>query len=74
MAWIPPGFGHGVLALEEGTTVLYKATDFYAPQAEGAVRFDDPAIGVQWPDVGTSFQLSGKDKEAPLLADSVGFD
>ncbi len=49
MAWIPPGFAHGFLALEEGTTVLYKATDFYAPAEERTLLWDDPVLGLQWP-------------------------
>jgi dTDP-4-dehydrorhamnose 3,5-epimerase len=49
MAWIPPGFAHGFLALEEGTTVLYKATDFYAPAEERTLLWDDPSLGLQWP-------------------------
>ena len=49
MAWIPPGFAHGFLALEEGTTVLYKATDFYAPAHERTLLWNDPALRLQWP-------------------------
>jgi dTDP-4-dehydrorhamnose 3,5-epimerase len=49
MAWIPPGFAHGFLALEEGSTVLYKATDFYAPAHERTLLWSDPALGLQWP-------------------------
>ncbi|HZH05550.1 MAG TPA: dTDP-4-dehydrorhamnose 3,5-epimerase [Lautropia sp.] len=49
MAWIPPGFAHGFLALEEGTTVLYKATDFYAPAYERTLLWNDPALGLEWP-------------------------
>ncbi|MBA3477728.1 MAG: dTDP-4-dehydrorhamnose 3,5-epimerase [Lautropia sp.] len=49
MAWIPPGFGHGFLGLQEGTTVLYKATDFYAPAHERTLLWNDPALGLKWP-------------------------
>lgn len=49
MAWIPPGFGHGFLALEDGTTVLYKATEFYAPAEERTLLWNDPALGLEWP-------------------------
>jgi len=49
MAWIPPGFAHGFLALDEGTTVLYKASDFYAPAHERTLLWNDPALGLQWP-------------------------
>lgn len=48
-AWIPAGYAHGFLALEEGTTVLYKATDFYAPAHERTLLWNDPALGLQWP-------------------------
>jgi dTDP-4-dehydrorhamnose 3,5-epimerase len=74
MLWIPPGFAHGFLVVSASADFLYKTTDFYAPQAEGAVRFDDAAIGVQWPDVGVPLQLSGKDTGAPLLGNAVAFD
>ena len=49
MAWIPPGFAHGFLALEEDTTVLYKASDFYAPAHERTLLWNDPALGLAWP-------------------------
>lgn len=67
--WIPPGFAHGFLVLSDSADFLYKTTDTYAPQLEGAVRFDDPAIGIQWPDVGVPLQLAEKDAKAPLLRD-----
>ena len=73
MLWIPPGFAHGFLVVSASADFLYKTTDFYAPQAEGAVRFNDEAIGIQWPDVGVPLQLSGKDKDAPLMRDAVAF-
>lgn len=72
--WIPPGFAHGFLVLSDSADFLYKTTDLYAPQAEGSVRWDDPAIGIQWPDVGVAPALAGKDAAAPLLADAHTFD
>jgi dTDP-4-dehydrorhamnose 3,5-epimerase len=69
--WIPPGFAHGFLVLSESADFLYKTTELYAPQAEGALRFDDPAIGVEWPDVGLPYLLADKDRAAPLLKDLV---
>lgn len=72
--WIPPGFAHGFLVLSDSADFLYKTTDLYAPQAEGSVRWDDPAIGIQWPDVGMAPALAGKDAAAPLLADAHTFD
>ena len=74
MLWIPPGFAHGFLVLSEMADFLYKTTDYYAPTAEGAVRWDDPTVGVQWPTVDAPLQLSGKDKDAPALADATAFD
>jgi dTDP-4-dehydrorhamnose 3,5-epimerase len=49
MFWVPPGFAHGFLVLSEQADFLYKATDFYAPQHERAIRWDDPDIGIAWP-------------------------
>ena len=74
MAWIPPGFAHGFLALDEGTTVLYKATDFYAPAEERTLLWDDPALGLQWPleQVGGRSRviISEKDLVGKPLADA----
>ncbi|WP_271008707.1 dTDP-4-dehydrorhamnose 3,5-epimerase [Paucibacter sp. B51] len=69
--WVPPGFAHGFLVLSDSADFLYKTTDTYAPQAEGAVRWDDPAIGIIWPDVGTTPLLAEKDLKAPLLAEAT---
>jgi len=72
--WIPPGFAHGFLVLSETADFLYKTTAYYAPQAEGAVRWDDPTIGIEWPEIGMAPQLSAKDQQAPLLAAAQSFD
>jgi len=72
--WVPPGFAHGFLVLSETADFLYKTTDTYAPQAEGAVRWDDPAIGIQWPELGLAPLLAEKDLKAPLLVDAKHFD
>lgn len=72
--WIPPGFAHGFLVLSETADFLYKTTDYYAPQAEGCVRWDDPAIGIEWPDTGITPLLADKDAQAPLLAQALHFD
>jgi len=72
--WIPPGFAHGFLVLSETADFLYKTTAYYAPQSEGSVRWDDPTIGIEWPDVGTALQLSAKDQQAPLFAAAQSFD
>lgn len=72
--WIPPGFAHGFVVLSETADFLYKTTELYAPQAEGSVRWNDPTIGVQWPDFGSEPLLSAKDTAAPLLAQAKTFD
>jgi dTDP-4-dehydrorhamnose 3,5-epimerase len=70
MLWIPPGFGHGFLALEEGTDFLYKCTDFYLPGDERGVAWNDPAIGIDWPLEDIAPIVSERDSAAPLLADA----
>jgi dTDP-4-dehydrorhamnose 3,5-epimerase len=65
--WIPEGFAHGFCVVSEFATFSYQCTDLYDPQADGAIRWDDPAIGVDWPL--SSPLLSDKDGKAPLLAD-----
>ena len=72
--WIPPGFAHGFLVLSDTADFLYKTTDYYAPQAEGSVRWNDPALGIVWPDAGVAPVLSGKDAAAPLLAAALAFE
>lgn len=72
--WIPPGFAHGFLVLSETADFLYKTSGRYAPELEGAVRWDDPAIGIDWPLAGQAPLLSPKDVKAPLLADARTFD
>jgi dTDP-4-dehydrorhamnose 3,5-epimerase len=49
LLWLPPGFAHGFLSLEEGTELLYKCTDFYAPADERAILWSDSRIGIDWP-------------------------
>ena len=70
--WIPAGFAHGFLALEEGTEFLYKTTDFWHGASERSIRWDDPAIGIKWP-LGVAPILSGKDAAAPLMRDAELF-
>lgn len=68
--WIPEGFAHGFIALEDDTHFLYKTTDVYAKDCERSIRWDDPAIGVAWPlPPGVAAPLlAPKDAAAPLLA------
>ena len=69
MLWIPPGFAHGFLALSEFAEVLYKATDYYAPEHERCVLWNDPDIGVDWPLTGVPL-ISEKDAGGRRLADA----
>jgi len=64
--WIPPGFGHGFLALSEAADFLYKTTDYWIGQHDRALRWNDPAIGIEWPLQGEPI-LAAKDAAAPLL-------
>jgi dTDP-4-dehydrorhamnose 3,5-epimerase len=74
MLWVPAGFAHGYLALSECADFLYKCTDYYAPEHERAVRWDDPSIGIEWPvPAGSAPRLSAKDAAAPLIADAESF-
>ena len=65
---VPVGFLHGFATRMPHTEIVYKCTDYYAPQSDGAVRFDDPDIGIDWGLSGPAI-LSGKDEVAPLLKD-----
>ena len=70
--WIPEGFAHGFVALSDDTRFLYKTTDVYARDCERAIAWNDPAIGIQWPN-GVSPLLAPKDAAAPLLAQAEVF-
>lgn len=70
--WIPEGFAHGFVALDDDTRLQYRVTDFYAPDCERAVRWDDPAIGIDWPLPGPPV-LAAKDAAAPLLREAQTF-
>lgn len=70
MLWIPPGFGHGFLTMQDGTEFLYKCTDFYAPDDEQCIRWDDPDIGICWPLNGMTPSLSAKDQAGITLSDA----
>jgi dTDP-4-dehydrorhamnose 3,5-epimerase len=74
--WIPEGFAHGFLALENNTQFLYKTTEVYARDCERAIRWDDPAIGIHWPlPKGCMTPLvAPKDASASLLANATCFD
>jgi dTDP-4-dehydrorhamnose 3,5-epimerase len=69
--WIPEGYAHGFLALQDETHFLYKTTDVYARDCERALRWDDPAIDIRWPlaQVGPAPRVAAKDAAAPRLQD-----
>jgi len=70
--WIPPGFAHGFVVTSENAEFLYKTTDYWAPQFERALLWNDPALGIVWPLDGEPL-LSGKDQQGLLLADAEVF-
>lgn len=72
--WVPPGFAHGYYVMSEWAEFLYKATDYYAPQWERGILWNDPAIGIDWPLVDNMLPtLSNKDAVAPALAEAEIF-
>ena len=60
--WVPPGFAHGFVVLSATAEFLYKTTDYYAPQYERCIAWNDPDLAIAWPDVGMAPLLSGKDQ------------
>lgn len=66
MLWIPEGFAHGFVALEENTHFLYKTTDVYDKRSERSLKWDDPEVGIKWPDL-QNILINDKDRQAPLL-------
>ena len=65
--WIPPGLAHGFLVTSDSADFLYKTTDYYRPESEGSVRWDDPDLAIAWPLEGLTPALSAKDAAAPRL-------
>lgn len=66
--WIPAGFAHGFCSLEPNTVIAYKVTDYYSAECDKGLAWDDPAIGIVWPDAADLETLSAKDRQQPLLA------
>ncbi len=67
--WVPPGFAHGFCSLEPDTVIAYKVTAYYSAECDKGLAWDDPAIGIVWPDAADPETLSAKDRKQPLLAD-----
>ena len=72
MLWIPKGFAHGFVVLSDTAEFLYKTTDYWAPEFERSIAWNDPAIGIQWPIQGEP-SLSAKDRQAKLLVEAEHF-
>jgi len=71
--WVPPGFAHGFLVISESADFLYKTTDYYAPQHERCILWNDPAIGIRWP-LDREPSLSGKDQQGCPLSQAELYD
>jgi len=67
--WVPPGFAHGFVVTADSADFLYKTTDYYAPEHERCIIWDDPDLAVAWPDVGAP-QLSGRDQQGVRFANA----
>ena len=72
--WVPPGFAHGFLTVSEVAELQYKVTDYFAAEFDRSIRWDDPVIGIAWPDIDGEVLLSEKDDHAPFLGDAEVFD
>jgi dTDP-4-dehydrorhamnose 3,5-epimerase len=67
--WVPPGFAHGYCTLEDGTEVQYKVTEFYSPAHERGIRWNDPALMIEWPVITNAAIVSDRDQSLPPLAE-----
>ena len=75
MFWIPPGFAHGFYVISQEAEVIYKATDYYAPQWERTIVWNDPTLGIQWPIGGSTLPiLSDKDIQGKFLSEADVFE
>jgi len=73
MFWVPEGFAHGFLTLEDDTDFLYKCTAPYAPQSEHTLAWNDPAVGIEWPAIGMAPIISDKDARGLSLPNVLVF-
>ena len=75
--WVPPGFAHGFLVTSDSAEMVYKCTDYYAPQDEHSLRWNDPALGIDWPLATLGMPepvLSAKDRDGRLFADALVYE
>ena len=72
--WIPPGCAHGFVVLSESADFLYKTTDYYAPEHERCIAWNDPTLNIDWPDLGQAPVLSAKDAAGVSWADALYFE
>ena len=72
--WVPPGFAHGFVVTSESADFLYKTTDYYAPQFERSIAWNDPALAIEWPDLGVAPTLSAKVQAGVPLAQAEVFE
>lgn len=72
--WVPEGFAHGFLVVSESADFLYKTTDYYAPQHERCIRWNDRGLSIDWPDVGVALQMSVKDEAGTAFRAAQLFD
>ena len=71
--WIPPGFAHGFVVLSESADFLYKTTNYYAPQSDRGIAWNDPDLDIAWPNLGMDFVLSDTDRQQPALRQAEVF-
>ena len=67
--FIPRGFAHGFIVLEDDTLFSYKCDNIYSAAADRGMRFDDPALGIEWPKLDVELRLSEKDRQQPMFSD-----
>ena len=71
--WVPPGFAHGFLVLADETEFLYKTTNYYAPEHERSIRWNDADLSIDWPSDGLNLRLSDKDQNGDTFAEAEYF-
>ena len=72
--WVPPGFAHGFVVLSETAEFLYKTTDYYAPEYERCIVWDDPALAIDWKDIKLTIKLSNKDQQGSKMDNAELFE